>query len=36
MSYSKKSPNRGGGGEVEDMEFTEVLKKCHVGITEIN
>ena len=48
MDYSKKNPNRGGGGEggggveaadggrFEDMEFPRVLKKENMEIPGVN
>ena len=36
MGYSRKNPNKGGGGGVEDMEFPWVLKKEHLEIPGVN
>ena len=33
MGYSKKNPNRGGGGGVEDMEFAKGIKEIAFGIS---
>ena len=36
MDYSRKKPNRGGGGRREGMEFLGILKKEYVEVPGVN